>query len=75
MLYVTIRHKSNECMGVFSEYKPAANTIERAIEERGSSIEHIHTSEGEGWQQIESQDGEIYTIQICELDKPVEAPI
>jgi len=69
MHYVLIRHKWCECLGVFTSFAKAQDALNQHLEEKDTTIEHVSSSDAEGWMQIESSSNEFYTIQtIIMLD-------
>lgn len=64
MLYVLIRHKWGECLGVFTSFAKAQDALNQHLEEKESTIEHVSSSDAEGWMEVESSKGEFYTIHI-----------
>lgn len=69
MLFTVIRHKTGECVGVYSTFAKASDALQHHMTERENGIEHVSSSDAEGWMQIETTNGEFYTIQVNELDK------
>lgn len=68
-LYVTIRQKNCESLGVFTTYALAVEAVKSKIAEKGDTIEHVMSSEAEGWEQLETTSGEIYCIQYVLVDR------
>ena len=69
MVYVVIRHKWGECLGVFTSFEKAQAAVHQHLEEKKTTVEHVSSSEAEGWMQVESSSGEFYTIQtVNKLD-------
>jgi hypothetical protein len=68
-VYVTIRQKTCESLGVFTTYDLASHAVKTKIAEKGDAIEHVMSSEAEGWEQIETAEGEVYCIQYVLVDR------
>ena len=68
MLYVVNRHRYGECIGVFTDYAKASDALNKHLAEHNTEIAHVSSSDAEGWMQIEAENSEFYTIQVCDLD-------
>jgi hypothetical protein len=71
-LYTVVRHKTGETLVITDDFANANQVLYEFLDAKEKRVEDVRSSDSEGWQQVECTDGELFTMQILELNRPYE---